>query len=600
MFIILKEKPEMNVKDWELLILLNEDPAQSQRTLSSRIGCSLGSVNKMLKALMEERLIEKDHTLTSKAKEGLKETSPAHAIILAAGTGLRMVPIHTESPKALLEVQGEPLIEHQIRYLKQAGITDITIVVGYQKEKFEYLIDQEGVLLKTNADFISKGNLHSLALAVDKLENTYIIPSDLWFASNPFRKTEAFSWYSMLLPESVFDRKPIKALQAPKSSYSKYDKEHSGFLGLSYITKEDAQTLKKNLQALENSPDYENAFWEEALYSPSPVSIQKKYYLASEVKEINTFEDLRDLDDSSQNLKSDVMDVICDVFQIPLQKIRNVSTLKKGMTNRSFLFTVGEQKYIMRVPGEGTNKLINRAQEYQTYQLIKDLNLCDPLIYINPENGYKITRYINNSRVCDPDDVEDLQKCMKLLKSFHAKKLQSDYEFDIFAQIDYYQSLWPKNSSLYRDYETVKNRVLELRPYLDQFQSEKCLTHIDAVPDNFLIYTDENNQERIRLIDWEYSAMQDPHVDIAMFCIYAMYEKPQVDRLIDIYFDHQTDEKIQTKIYAYIAVCGLLWSNWCEYKHTLGVEFGDYSLAQYRYAKEYSKLALKRMEQINE
>ena len=48
-------------------------------------------------------------------------------------------------------------------------------------------------------------------------------------------------------------------------------------------------------------------------------------------------------------------------------------------------------------------------------------------------------------------------------------------------------------------------------------------------------------------------------------------------------------------IYALIAACGLLWSNWCEYKQHLGVEFGEYSLRQYRYAKEYYRYAAERM-----
>jgi thiamine kinase-like enzyme len=89
--------------------------------------------------------------------------------------------------------------------------------------------------------------------------------------------------------------------------------------------------------------------------------------------------------------------------------------------------------------------------------------------------------------------------------------------------------------------------------------------------------------------------MQDPHVDIAMFCIYSLYEKPQVDRLIDIYFNGRCEENIRIKIYCYIAACGLLWSNWCEYKHRLGVEFGEYALAQYRYAKEYYRIAAKKI-----
>ena len=89
--------------------------------------------------------------------------------------------------------------------------------------------------------------------------------------------------------------------------------------------------------------------------------------------------------------------------------------------------------------------------------------------------------------------------------------------------------------------------------------------------------------------------MQDPHVDIAMFCLYAMYDREEIDRLIDLYFENQCPEEIRTKIYCYMAVCGLLWSNWCEYKRNLGVEFGAYSLKQYRYAKDYYKLAAERM-----
>jgi len=85
--------------------------------------------------------------------------------------------------------------------------------------------------------------------------------------------------------------------------------------------------------------------------------------------------------------------------------------------------------------------------------------------------------------------------------------------------------------------------------------------------------------------------MQDPHVDIAMFIIYSLYNKTQADRLIDIYFEGNCGRKTRAKIYCYIAMCGLLWSNWCEFKSILGVEFGEYSLRQYRFAKDYSRYA---------
>lgn len=141
--------------------------------------------------------------------------------------------------------------------------------------------------------------------------------------------------------------------------------------------------------------------------------------------------------------------------------------------------------------------------------------------------------------------------------------------------------------------------MYDLKEYIDSHVEEKILTHIDAVPDNFL-FTEGKDGEELRLIDWEYAGMQDPHVDIAMFCIYSLYDRQQVDELIQVYFQGDCPEETRIKIYCYIAACGLLWSNWCEYKRHLGVEFGEYSLRQYRYAKDYYKIAKEKMERLNE
>ena len=71
---------------------------------------------------------------------------------------------------------------------------------------------------------------------------------------------------------------------------------------------------------------------------------------------------------------------------------------------------------------------------------------------------------------------------------------------------------------MYRDYQKTKAEVFALKNYIEQARLPKIvLTHIDAVPDNFLFCTDSSGNEDIRLIDWEYAGMQDPHVDIAMF-----------------------------------------------------------------------------------
>ena len=189
---------------------------------------------------------------------------------------------------------------------------------------------------------------------------------------------------------------------------------------------------------------------------------------------------------------------------------------------------------------------------------------------------------------------------MEKLRELHKSRLNVEHEFDIFAQIEFYESLWDGAPSAYKDYEATKHNILSLQKFISENAGKRVLAHIDAVPDNFLFTRDSSGQEQLQLIDWEYAGMQDPHVDIAMFCIYSSYDRQQVDRLIQIYFDGECDKKTRIKIYCYIAACGLLWSNWCEYKRKLGVEFGEYSLRQYRYAKDYYRIAAHEMRSVEE
>ena len=256
------------------------------------------------------------------------------------------------------------------------------------------------------------------------------------------------------------------------------------------------------------------------------------------------------------------------------------------MTNRSFLFTCKEQKYIMRIPGEGTDHLINRKEEADVYRVLEGKKICDDVVYMNPENGYKITAYLDGARSCDSENKEDLKRCMAKLREFHASKLKVAHTFDPFKQIVFYQSLWNGQTSYYKDHEKTQNEILSLKSFVEKYKKEPVLSHIDSVYDNFL-FTKEGD---IRLIDWEYAGMQDPHIDIAMFCIYAGYDRKQADELMDLYFEGKCEKMTRIKIYAYMAVSGMLWSNWCEYKRTLGVDFGEYSLMQYRYAKDFYRI----------
>ena len=199
----------------------------------------------------------------------------------------------------------------------------------------------------------------------------------------------------------------------------------------------------------------------------------------------------------------------------------------------------------------------------------------------------KLTKFIEHSHNCDPNNWQEVTRSMQLLKKMHGSHIKVTHAFDLKKQIDMYERL-RNTASAYRDYDEVKSRIERLLVYVDQLDKDWTLCHIDANADNFVF--DQN--DRVFLIDWEYAGMQDPDVDIAMFAIYSMYDQSHLDRLIETYYDGNVSQQTRLKIYAYVAICGLLWSNWCEYKQSLGLDFGEYSLAQYRYAKEYSNKVL--------
>lgn len=575
------------MQEIDILNALLLEPFINQRVLSEISGHSLDVVNRVLKELIRADYLDDSIRPTKKAIAEFEQKKPQRAVILAAGFGMRLVPINTEIPKGLLMVNGEALIERIIKQLHEVGITEIYVVVGYMKEKYEYLIDAYDVQLVVNTDYIEKNNLHSVKLVKAYLENAYIIPCDIWCEQNPFRRYELYSWY--MVSDLVDNESNVRINHKMELITVSRSSGGNAMIGICYLVKEDAKKVVARIDKLCKNQRYNGAFWEETLWDKDRMIVAARVVHSADVMEINTYEQLREIDSSSVQLKIEAIRVICAALKAMPEEITGITVLKKGMTNRSFLFSCRGKKYIMRIPGVGTDQLINRCQEAIVYQAIGGKHLCDDIVYINPKNGYKITGFLEGARVCDPFNYEDVKKCMKHLRNFHEMKLKVNHEFNIFTQMEFYETLWNGAPSIYKDYKKTKEQILSLKSYINEHIGEKVLAHIDAVPDNFL-FVEKNGEEEIRLIDWEYAGMQDPHVDIAMFCIYSFYNKRQVDQLISAYFTEGCDDATRIKIYCYIATCGLLWSNWCEYKRNLGVEFGEYSLRQYHYAKDYYQI----------
>jgi choline kinase len=103
------------------------------------------------------------------------------AVILAAGQGTRIRSVHGEHPKCLIQVDDATILDHQLEALSMAGIIDVAIVVGYEKEQIithvrgRELSYFQRIHFIENPAFALTNNIYSLWLASDWLRGDSVI-----------------------------------------------------------------------------------------------------------------------------------------------------------------------------------------------------------------------------------------------------------------------------------------------------------------------------------------------------------------------------------------------------------------------------------------
>ena len=341
----------------------------TQRALCRSTGLALGTVNSLINEMTEDKLIVRDksgYKLTDKGLDALKPYKVDCALIMAAGFGSRFVPLSFEKPKGLLEVFGEPMVERQIRQLKEAGIDDIAIVVGYMKEKFEYLTDKFGLKLIYNPDYSRRNNIGSIEYAYDYLygKNAYILSSDNWIRSNMYHSYEPCAWYSSKHAEGrtsewtlVTDKKGRIKDTFPGGTDCDY------MFGPAYFSREFGESFLPVLKKYCELPGTEDYYWEHVLMQMLNGEARKRInayfgrvpelelcdniemYINRQpednVYEFENLEELRDFDPKYiDDSGSEAMQFVAGVFKVKESQIHNIRRLKAGMTNNSWLFSL--------------------------------------------------------------------------------------------------------------------------------------------------------------------------------------------------------------------------------------------------------------------
>jgi len=221
------------------------------------------------------------------------------AIFMAAGFGKRMVPVTLKTPKPLVKVNGKRIIDTLLDAVIAAGIQEIIIVRGYLKEQFDQLLEKyPNIKFVDNDAFNEANNISSVMCVREKLENAYIIESDLLLL-NPALITRYQDTSNYLgVPVNHTDD---WCFETSDNIITKVkiggDNCHHMF-GISYWNQEDGAKLCKHVKETYEMPGGKDLYWEEVSLKHfiNEYKIKVRECSFDDIIEIDTFEELVKLD----------------------------------------------------------------------------------------------------------------------------------------------------------------------------------------------------------------------------------------------------------------------------------------------------------------
>lgn len=574
--------------EFSLLTTLISHCQASQRELSSILHQSLGKINQLCQEMTEKGLIA-DNQITSDGMEALVPYKVKNAIIMAAGMSTRFAPLSYEKPKALLQVKGEILIEREIRQLQAAGITDITVVVGYMKEKLYYLADKFHVKIKVNEDYYRYNNTSTLILVADELDNTYVCSSDNYFVENPFTPYVYRAYYSAVYSPAETDEYCLSCNRSGRIIKVTHGGCASWYmLGHVYFDKAFSRRFSEILHAEYHLPITRDQLWEDLyIRHLDELEMYIKKYDRAVIKEFDSLDELREFDENYlTNTQSPIFRNICKVLHCQENEISHIKPIKVGLTNLSFLFECRGQKYVYRHPGIGTSKYINRQSEAASMEIAKNLQLDNTYIYMDPENGWKISYFISNAKTLDYHNPKQVSQALNMIRKLHTSGLSTPYSFDIWKQIHSFEkTLKEKGRENFEGAKQLRELVNKIHAYVENDRIPHCLCHCDCYDPNFLIAKDGS----MFLIDWEYSGMADPAVDIGTFIACSDYSLEEAKNIIAEYLQQKNSSHMTRHYIAYAGILSYYWFIWSLYQDSIGKSTGKWSYIWYRHAGTFSR-----------
>ena len=289
---------KLNRKQFDVLVTLLDNKGISQREVCNKTNYSLGTINNVIKELLDEGLI-KDNIVTSKGLEELEPYKVKRAIFIAAGFGSRMVPVTLNTPKPLVRVNGTRIIDTLLDGVIEAGIEEIIIVRGYLSEQFDQLLYKyPNIKFIENPAYNDANNISSTMCVRYDLENAYILEADLLLSNKKLIKKYNYcsNFLGIKMDRSddwCFDVKNNIITSQKVGGENVYQE-----VGISYWDKEDGKKLAEDIKKTYDMPGGHERYWDQVpfVFFPKNYNVEIRECKKEDIIEIDTYKELQSID----------------------------------------------------------------------------------------------------------------------------------------------------------------------------------------------------------------------------------------------------------------------------------------------------------------
>lgn len=238
-----------------------------------------------------------------------------------------------------------------------------------------------------------------------------------------------------------------------------------------------------------------------------------------------------------------------------------------GLTNRVYRVDLGDERYILRLPGRGTEDIIDREVELHNARIAANARVSAEVLFGDPETGIMLTRYIDGIVTMTPALFGQREgaasRAARALKRMHDCGEDFRFRFELFAMIDDYLAVLDGlNAELPAGYHDVVEAARPVREALDARPTPLAPCHCDPLCENFL-----DDGERMWIVDWEYSGMNDPVWDLGDLSVEAGFDEARDREMMQAYCNGEPDPALFGRMVIYKAMCDLLWTLWGLIQH---------------------------------